>query len=167
MPTARPQVRPAQWVPAGRRDPRELSNRRLRARDARPGRPASARCPHRLGKAAGGRRRHRRPRPLGAPSARTSRRIAGATARIWKRKTNRARAHIDRRIQQLTRLEHFALPLIDALGSLPSSEKWGVWLDRLMDLAQMALRQPESVLSRPERAGTHARSRPRFARRSL
>jgi ATP-dependent helicase/nuclease subunit B len=56
-------------------------------------------------------------------------------------------AHIGRRIQQLTRLEHFALPLIDALGSLPSSEKWGVWLDRLMDLAPMALRHPESVLA--------------------
>jgi ATP-dependent helicase/nuclease subunit B len=56
-------------------------------------------------------------------------------------------AHIGRRIQQLTRLEHFALPLIDALGSLPSSEKWGVWLDRLVDLAPMALRHPESVLA--------------------
>jgi ATP-dependent helicase/nuclease subunit B len=57
------------------------------------------------------------------------------------------RAHIGLRIQQLTRLEHFALPLIDALGSLPWSEKWDVWLDRLMGLAQMALRHPESVLS--------------------
>src|ERR1700733_9479586 len=56
-------------------------------------------------------------------------------------------AHIGRRIQQLTRLEHFALPLIDALGSLPSAEKWGVWLEQLMGLAQMALRHPESVLS--------------------
>ena len=56
-------------------------------------------------------------------------------------------AHIGRRIEQLTRLEHFALPLIDALDSLPSSEKWGVWLDRLMELAPMALRHPESVLA--------------------
>ncbi len=56
-------------------------------------------------------------------------------------------AHIGRRIQQLTRLEHFALPLIDALSSLPSSENWGVWLDRLMDLAPLALRHPESVLA--------------------
>ena len=56
-------------------------------------------------------------------------------------------SHIERRIQQLERLEHFALPLIDALSSLPSAERWGVWLDRLMDLAQMALRSPESVLS--------------------
>lgn len=57
------------------------------------------------------------------------------------------RAHIERRIQQLARLEHFALPLIDALGSLPSSETWGVWLDRLTGLAEMALRRPEPVLS--------------------
>jgi ATP-dependent helicase/nuclease subunit B len=56
-------------------------------------------------------------------------------------------AHIGRRIQQLTRLEHFALPLIDALGALPSSETWGVWLDHFMDLAPMALRHPESVLA--------------------
>ncbi len=57
------------------------------------------------------------------------------------------RAHIDLRIQQLERLEHFALPLIDALASLPSAEKWEVWLDRLSELAQMSLRRPESVLS--------------------
>jgi ATP-dependent helicase/nuclease subunit B len=57
------------------------------------------------------------------------------------------RVHIVHRIQQLERLEHFALPLIEVLGSLPSSEKWGIWLDRLTDLAQMALRRPESVLS--------------------
>ncbi len=57
------------------------------------------------------------------------------------------RAHIERRIQQLERLKQFALPLIDALGSLPPSEKWGVWLDRLAGLAQLALCRPESVLS--------------------
>lgn len=57
------------------------------------------------------------------------------------------RAHIERRIQQLTRLEHFALPLIDSLGSLPSSGKWDAWLDRLTGLARLALRHSESVLS--------------------
>ncbi len=57
------------------------------------------------------------------------------------------RPHIELRIQQLKRLEHFALPLIDALGSLSSPETWGVWLDRLNELAQMALRHPEPVLS--------------------
>ena len=57
------------------------------------------------------------------------------------------RPHIERRIQQLTRLEHFALPLIDILGSLPRSAQWGEWLARLSELAQMALRYPESVLA--------------------
>ena len=57
------------------------------------------------------------------------------------------RPHIERRIDQLTRLEHFALPLIDILGSLPKTAHWGEWLDRLSELAQMALRYPESVLA--------------------
>lgn len=57
------------------------------------------------------------------------------------------RPHIERRIDQLTRLEHFALPLIDTLGSLPATARWGEWLDRLSELAQTALRHPESVLA--------------------
>ncbi len=57
------------------------------------------------------------------------------------------RSHLERRVEQLSRLEHFALPLIDALASLPSSETWGVWLDRLKALAQLALRRPDSVLA--------------------
>jgi CRISPR/Cas system-associated exonuclease Cas4 (RecB family) len=57
------------------------------------------------------------------------------------------RPHIERRIEQLIRLEHFSLPLIDVLGSLPQSANWGEWLERLDQLAQMALRQPASVLS--------------------
>ena len=54
---------------------------------------------------------------------------------------------MERRIDQLTRLENFALPLIDILGSLPRSAQWGEWLERLSELAQMALRHPESVLA--------------------
>ena len=57
------------------------------------------------------------------------------------------RPHIERRVDQLTRLENFALPLIDILGSLPPRAHWGEWLDRLSDLAQTALRQPQSVLA--------------------
>jgi len=57
------------------------------------------------------------------------------------------RPHIERRIEQLTRLENFALPLIDMLGSLPAATRWREWLERLTELAQMALRRPESVLS--------------------
>ena len=57
------------------------------------------------------------------------------------------RPHIERRIEQLTRLQNFALPIIDMLGSLPATANWGDWLERLSELAQMALRRPESVLS--------------------
>ena len=57
------------------------------------------------------------------------------------------RPHIERRIEQLESLEHFALPLIDALGSLPKQAHWREWLDRLTELAPMALRYPESVLA--------------------
>jgi len=70
-----------------------------------------------------------------------------AQLRDLEREDQTHRIHIERRIQQLVRLEHFALPLIDALGSLPVAERWGVWLDRLAALAQMALRRPESVLA--------------------
>ncbi|HYL34522.1 MAG TPA: PD-(D/E)XK nuclease family protein [Bryobacteraceae bacterium] len=57
------------------------------------------------------------------------------------------RPHIERRIEQLARLEHFALPVIDALDSLPRSAAWGQWLEALDDLARTALRRPEPVLS--------------------
>ena len=57
------------------------------------------------------------------------------------------RPHIERRIQQLTRLENFALPLIDALGALPHSANWGEWIEAFDELARMALRRPEPVLS--------------------
>jgi len=57
------------------------------------------------------------------------------------------RPHIQRRIDQLECLEHFALPLIDMLGSLPRQANWAGWLERLTELASMALRHPESVLA--------------------
>jgi ATP-dependent helicase/nuclease subunit B len=84
---------------------------------------------------------------------RWARRLRGLRAelqtqlRALEEEDNTQRAHIERRIQQLARLEHFALPLIDALASLPALETWGVWLDRLTGLAPLALRYPESVLS--------------------
>jgi ATP-dependent helicase/nuclease subunit B len=85
--------------------------------------------------------------------ARWARRLRGLRAELQAQlrgldsEDDSLRAYIERRIQQLKRLEHFALPLIDVLGSLPRHEKWGGWLDRLSDLAQVALRFPECVLS--------------------
>ena len=57
------------------------------------------------------------------------------------------RPHIEQRIEQLARLEHFALPLIETLSAFSVSASWGRWLESLDALARTALRRPESVLS--------------------
>ena len=51
------------------------------------------------------------------------------------------------RLAQLRNLREFALPLVDALGSLPKAAVWKEWLAALGGLAQRALRAPESVLA--------------------
>ena len=53
----------------------------------------------------------------------------------------------DWRIQQLANLEKFALPLIEQLDSLPVRAPWGEWLAALAELAERALRRPDSVLA--------------------
>ena len=70
---------------------------------------------------------------------------------------NRA-AHIRRRLARLHNLESFALPVIDALATLPGSAaaalegapgqgaSWGTWLEALRRLAMLTLRHPELVL---------------------
>lgn len=55
--------------------------------------------------------------------------------------------YLQRQLVHLRHLERFALPLIDRLASLPKSAVWSEWLERLGDLAQTALRSPDSVLS--------------------
>ena len=57
------------------------------------------------------------------------------------------RPRIERRIAQLTLLEHFAIPLIETLSHLPVTANWGHWLEALNGLARAALRRPESVLA--------------------
>lgn len=57
------------------------------------------------------------------------------------------RPHIERRMEHLAYLEHFALPLIETLSNLPVNANWGDWLAALSDLAHLALRRPESVLA--------------------
>ena len=64
-----------------------------------------------------------------------------------RREDDPARARIERQLSQLGNLERFALPLIEYLHSLPAEATWGLWLDRLSELAGMALRFPEPVLS--------------------
>ena len=77
------------------------------------------------------------------------------------------RPHVERRIEQLARLEHFALPLIDALDLLPKSANWGEWLEALDELARLALTAAGTGALGTQRAAAHGRSRTSLARRSL
>ena len=54
---------------------------------------------------------------------------------------------IERHLNHLGHLRRFALPLIDLLSTFPESATWGDWIGFLEKLANMALRQPERVLS--------------------
>jgi ATP-dependent helicase/nuclease subunit B len=58
-----------------------------------------------------------------------------------------ARQILERRLERLGALEQFALPLVEQLAALPHQAAWGEWLDRLQNLAEIALRRPESVAS--------------------
>ena len=49
--------------------------------------------------------------------------------------------------RRLDHLERFALPMIEFLDSMPKRAGWGDWLRALRHLAEMALRDPESVLA--------------------
>lgn len=57
------------------------------------------------------------------------------------------RERILKQLARLDNLERFALPMVAFLDSLPRSALWGDWLPALKKLAEMALRQPESVLA--------------------
>ncbi len=52
-----------------------------------------------------------------------------------------------RRLENLTNLEKFALPLIEMLAELPNRAIWRDWLDSLESLAQSALVSPDGVLA--------------------
>jgi CRISPR/Cas system-associated exonuclease Cas4 (RecB family) len=66
---------------------------------------------------------------------------------MLEREDDPSRAHVSRRLEQLRELERFALPLIQALHSLPQSAHWKEWLEHLARLARLSLRHPEPVLS--------------------
>jgi ATP-dependent helicase/nuclease subunit B len=71
----------------------------------------------------------------------------------WERRLNGLEAELrlqDNRAADLSRLgdlKRFAMPIVDALHSLPVSAKWGVWIEKLGALARLALRDPEPVLA--------------------
>jgi CRISPR/Cas system-associated exonuclease Cas4 (RecB family) len=56
-------------------------------------------------------------------------------------------ARIERQLETLLELERFALPLIEKLAALPPQAIWREWIERLGEVAQTALRDPESALA--------------------
>jgi|SRR5579875_2209277 len=57
------------------------------------------------------------------------------------------REHLARKLEQLRQLESFALPLIGVLDALPAAALWKEWIEKLSNLARLALRRPEPVVA--------------------
>ena len=80
------------------------------------------------------------------------RRLAGLRNKKLKEKENPTATEgqlerVKRDLADLDALEHFALPLLDALAGLPKSATWKVWLERLGELATRSLKYPQRVLA--------------------
>jgi RecB family exonuclease len=81
------------------------------------------------------------------------RRLEGLRKELQKRmvelgsEDDATRQRLDRELRQLQNLQKFALPIISFLDRLPASATWGTWLDDLGQLATLALRRPEGVLT--------------------
>jgi CRISPR/Cas system-associated exonuclease Cas4 (RecB family) len=68
----------------------------------------------------------------------------------WERRLNGLEAEFilqEKSLDQLQNLKQFALPLIGMLDSLPAGAIWSVWLEQLGELARLALRDPDPVLT--------------------
>jgi ATP-dependent helicase/nuclease subunit B len=78
------------------------------------------------------------------------RRIDGLLAELTLRQTelkdeDARAAALERTLQELKQLRDFALPLIERLAAFPAQAPWGDWLDKLAELASVALRRPAGV----------------------
>jgi len=84
---------------------------------------------------------------------RWSRRLAGLRAefdlqlRELEGEDESRREFVRKQRARLDHLERFALPVVEFLDSLPKHARWSDWLRALRDLAEMALREPDSVLA--------------------
>jgi hypothetical protein len=58
-----------------------------------------------------------------------------------------AAGYLERRLLDLRHLKQIALPIIDALDTLPHEANWGEWLERLTALTELAIRDREPVLT--------------------
>jgi CRISPR/Cas system-associated exonuclease Cas4 (RecB family) len=68
----------------------------------------------------------------------------------WERRLNGLEAEFalhEKPLDQIRNLKQFALPLIGVLDALPREASWSVWLERLVELAGLSLRDPTPVLA--------------------
>ncbi|MBS0278594.1 MAG: PD-(D/E)XK nuclease family protein, partial [Proteobacteria bacterium] len=68
-------------------------------------------------------------------------------ARVKAAPDDTTRARIEREMRQLRVLAGYSTPLIKLLAALPGEARWGAWLGALRELAETALRDPESVVA--------------------
>ncbi|MEO6603311.1 MAG: PD-(D/E)XK nuclease family protein, partial [Polyangiaceae bacterium] len=73
--------------------------------------------------------------------------VIGGAARWHRRLAELERRATEHEQEALRELRAFALPLVDLLGNLPQSARWGEWLDALNELALSAIDAPEPILS--------------------
>jgi ATP-dependent helicase/nuclease subunit B len=84
---------------------------------------------------------------------RWDRRLAGLEAEMRLRRTAIERdddaqaAALDRQLADLAHLRRLAIPLIDALASLPERATWAQWLAHLRALATLAIRDHDEIMS--------------------
>src|SRR6478735_9612776 len=81
-------------------------------------------------------------------SGRWHRRLDGLSRSLQER-IQTANEHERRRAQRelgaLQELRTFALPIVDLLGTLPTSATWGTWLDALSILVEQTIDAPEAI----------------------
>ena len=90
---------------------------------------------------------------IGGGAERWRRRLAGLRQELALRRDalnesepQRARG-LQREIEQLGHLAHYALPILETLAGWPGLDTWGGWLAHLTAIAPRVLRQPERVLA--------------------
>ncbi|MBM3792903.1 MAG: Dna2/Cas4 domain-containing protein [Acidobacteria bacterium] len=79
--------------------------------------------------------------------ARWERRIDGYEEELKLQLSSAESEGTSRRLEQLSALRGFALPVIGLLDALPRRAKWTEWLTALIELAETTLRAPEAVLA--------------------
>jgi ATP-dependent helicase/nuclease subunit B len=89
---------------------------------------------------------------IGNSTERWEKRLSGLRSELEARRAEVAddearAAGVERRILDLKHLQEAAMPILSALASTPRAATWGEWLQYLRGLVDLAIRDPEPVLS--------------------